>query len=114
LRRWEELRPEFDARGVQVVTVSTDHPEEIRERRGVHGLQAKMLSDPDLAVTDAFGLRNLGYHSAPPRDDTEALPVPASLLIDGEGTVLWIDLSKNYQRRSGPEVVLAALRRHLD
>ncbi len=80
----------------------------------MHGLQARMLSDPDLAVTDAFGLRNLGFHSAPPTDDTEALPVPTSLLIDGTGKVLWVDQSENYQRRSGPEVVLAALQKHLD
>ncbi len=73
-----------------------------------------MLSDPDLAVTDAFGLRNQGFHSAPPGDDTEALPVPTSLLIDGKGKVLWVDQSENYQRRSGPEVVLAALQSHLD
>ncbi len=73
-----------------------------------------MLSDPDLVVTDAFGLRNQGVHSAPPGDDAEALPVPTSLLIDGDGKVLWMDQSQNYQRRSGPEVVLVALRRHLD
>ncbi len=73
-----------------------------------------MLSDPDLVVTDAFGLRNQGYHSAPPGDDTEALPVPTSLLVDRQGKVLWMDKSENYQRRSGPEVVRAALREHLD
>lgn len=99
---------------MRVVTVSTDHPDEIREGRRAHGLQAHMLSDPDLVVTDAFGLRNQGYHSAPPGDDTEALPVPTSLLVDVDGTVLWMDQAENYQRRSGPEVVLAALRRHLD
>ena len=96
------------------MTVSTDHPEEILRGRAAHGLQAHMLSDPDLAVTDLFGLRNQGMHSAPPGDDTEALPVPTSLLIGGEGRVLWMDQSKNYQRRSGPEVVLAALQEHLD
>lgn len=97
-----------------MITVSTDHPEEIRAERDGHGLQARMLSDPDLVVTDAFGLRNIGYHSAPPGDDTKALPVPTSLLISKEGKVLWMDKSENYQRRSGPEVVLAALRKHLD
>ena len=80
----------------------------------MHGLQATMLSDPELVVTDAFGLRNTGYHSAPPGDDTEALPVPASLLVDADGKVLWMDVAENYQRRSGPEVVQAALEEHLD
>ncbi len=73
-----------------------------------------MLSDRSLAVTDAFGLRNEGTHSGPPNDDMEALPVPTSLLVDASGKVLWMDVSENYQRRSGPEVVLAALRKHLD
>jgi peroxiredoxin len=114
MRRLEELRAEFDKRGVKVITVSTDHPEEIREERVRHGLQADMLSDPSLVVTDAFGLRNQAIHSAPPGDDTEALPIPTTLLVDGDGKVLWIDMSENYQRRSDPEVVLAAMRTHFD
>ena len=95
------------------MTISTDLPEEIRDRRKNHGLQAIMLSDRDLAVTDAFGLRNQAIHSGPPRG-AEALPVPASLLVDGEGRVLWVEYADNYQRRSGPDVVLAAMQKHLD
>jgi len=44
----------------------------------------------------------------------KALPVPTTLLVSSDGQVLWIDQSENYQRRSGPEVVLAALQSHLD
>jgi peroxiredoxin len=114
LRRWEELRPEFDKRDIQVVTVSTDTVEELQSGRDWHGLQAIMLSDADLKVTDAFGLRNTLFHSAPPGDEQEALPVPTSLLVDRNGKVLWVDHSVNYQRRDGPEVVLAAMQAHLD
>jgi peroxiredoxin len=98
---------------VQIVTISTDTPEELRDGHAEHGLKARMLSDRDLTVTDAFGLRNQGIHSGPPFG-AEALPVPTSLLIDGDGKVLWMDQSENYQRRSGPDRVLAALRTHLD
>lgn len=73
-----------------------------------------MLSDRTLAVTDAFGLRNQGVHSGNPRDEIEALPVPTTLLVDADGKVLWMDVAENYQRRSGPEVVLSALEKHLD
>lgn len=73
-----------------------------------------MLSDRTLEVTDAFGLRNQGTHSGNPRDEIEALPVPTSLLVDADGRVVWMDVSDNYQRRSGPEVVLAAMQSHLD
>ncbi len=112
MRRWEELRPEFDARGVRIVTVSTDTPEELRKGRPKHGLGALMLSDRDLTVTDRFGLRNRGIHSGVP-GGAKALPVPTSILAGSDGTVLWMDQSENYQRRSAPEVVLGALRDHL-
>ena len=108
------MRAEFDQRDVRVITISTDSPEDIAAERHLHGLQARMLSDVELTVTDAFGLRNTGFHSAPPGDDPVALPVPATLLIDREGKVVWMDLSKNYQRRSDPSVVLAALRAPFD
>lgn len=114
MRRWEELRPELDARGVAIVTVSGDTPEQIAKGRGKHGLEATMLADRDLAVTDRFGLRNQGFHSGPPKPlGAEALPVPTSILADAEGRVVWIEQSENYQRRSDPDVVLGALRRHL-
>ena len=114
MRRLEELRAEFDQRGVRVITVSTDWPEEIAADRHRHGLQARMLSDPQLVVTDKFGLRNTGFHSAAPNDDATALPVPATLLVDEGGKVLWMDVSEDYQRRSDPSVVLAAMEQHFD
>ena len=97
-----------------MLTISTDHPEELKKGRVTHGLQAVMLTDRSLEVTDAFGFRNEGDHSGPPGDDIEALPVPVSMLVDADGKVLWMDVAENYQRRSGPEVVLAALQEHLD
>lgn len=97
---------------MRIVTVSTDTPVEIAEKRGKHGLQALMLSDRHLEATDRFGLRNRGVHSGPP-SGARALPVPTSLLIDAAGRVLWMDQSENYQQRSDPQRVRAALREHL-
>jgi len=106
------MRTELDTRGVRMVTLCTDRPEQIRKGRHKHGLGAVMLSDPDLAVTDRFGLRNRGFHSGIP-GGAKALPVPTSILASADGTVLWMDQSENYQRRSDPEYVLGALRTHL-
>lgn len=115
MRRWEELRPEFDKRGVTIVTISTDTPEQLAKGHSKHRLRATMLSDRDLEVTDKFGLRNQGVHSGPPPPlAARALPVPTSLMVDAAGKVLWIDQSEHFQRRSDPDYVLAALRRHLD
>ena len=112
MRRWEELRPEFDKRGVQIVTVSTDTPAQLRAGHGKHKLSAVMLSDRQLEVTDRFGLRNKGMHSGMP-GGAKALPVPTSILADAAGKVLWMDQSENYQRRSDPDYVLGALNAHL-
>ncbi len=105
MRRWEELRPELDARGVQIVTVSTDTPDEIRRGRGKHGVRAIMLSDPDLTITDRYNLRN--RINVTPRGIT-AMPIPTTILVDAAGTVRWIDQSEDYQFRSDPERVLGA------
>ncbi len=104
------MRPELDARGVEIVTVCTDTPEAIRKGRGKHGCQAVMLSDEDLAVTDRYALRN-------PTNITPkgiaGMPIPTTFLVDAEGTVRWVDQSENYQVRSEPGRVLGAIAEHL-
>jgi len=110
LRRWEELRPELDARGIEIVAISTDTPEEIRQGRDKHGCRATLLSDADLAVTDRFGLRN--PTNLTPKGVT-GMPVPTTFLVDADGVVRWIDQAENYQVRSEPGRVLAAIREHL-
>lgn len=70
-----------------------------------------MLSDRELEVTDLYGLRNQKIHSGPP--GLAGLPVPTTILADAGGVVRWVDQSENYQRRSDPLRVLAALEDHL-
>ena len=94
------------------MALCTDTPREIARGRRKHGLEATILSDRDLEVTDRFGLRNRGIHSGMP-GGAKALPVPTSILADAAGKVLWIDQSENYQRRSDPVTLRAALRTHL-
>ena len=113
LRRWEELRPELDARGIAVVTVCTDTPEKIRVGRAKHGLRAVMLADPDLAVTDRYHLRN-PRNFAPKPGLIIPLPIPTTILVDADGVVRWIDQAEDYMHRSDPERVLAAIRSTLD
>jgi len=109
LRRWEDLRPELDARGVGIVTVCADTPEEIRKGRGKHGAKAVMLSDPDLEVTTRYNLRN-DRNLAPPRPGMiRPLPIPTTVLVDAEGIVRWIDQAGDYQIRSHPDRVLEAI-----
>ena len=93
------------------MTLSTDTPEEIRKGRDRHGAKATMLSDRDLAVTDRYNLRN--ETNLTPRG-LQAMPIPTTILVDGEGIVRWIDQSEDYQFRSDPDHVLGAVRAALD
>ena len=71
-----------------------------------------MLSDRSATVIDQLGIRNRGFHSGVP-GGAPVLPIPTTVLVDGEGIVRWIDQSENYQRRSDPDLVLGALKEHL-
>lgn len=68
-----------------------------------------MLADPDLAVTDRYGLRN-PVNFAPKPGLFVPLPIPTTILVDAEGIVRWIDRTDDYQLRSDPERVLGAIR----
>jgi peroxiredoxin len=113
LRRWEELRPELDARGIQIVALSSDTVEKTAAGMGKHGLRAVMLSDADLAVTDCYPLRN-PKNFALKSGIIVPLAIPTTLLVDCAGIVRWIDQADDYQRRSDPDRVLAAIRTALD
>ncbi len=93
--------------------MSGDTPAQIRAGKKKHSLEATLLSDHDASVTDQLGIRNQGFHSGVPGMSAPALPIPTTVLIDDGGIVRWIDQSENYQRRSDPERVLAALKEHL-
>ena len=112
LRRWQELRPELAARGIAVVTVCADRADEIRRGRAKHGLEAVMIPDPELAITDQYHLRS-ARNFAPRPGVIIPLPIPTTILVDAGGVVRWIDQSSDYMRRSDPEHVLEAIRANL-
>lgn len=108
LKRWRELESELAAHDVAVVTVCAETADAIRSGRVKHGLDATMVPDPELTITDLFGLRN-PRNFAPKPGLVIPLPIPTTILVDREGIVRWIDQSADYMRRSAPEVVRAAL-----
>jgi peroxiredoxin len=92
---------------VQLVALCTDSPEQIRAGMRKHGAHAILLSDRDLAVTRLFGLENTAPKIKPP--GVGSLPIPTTVLADAEHVVRWIDQAPDYQVRSAPERVRAAL-----
>ena len=95
---------------MKVVAVCTDTPEMIAQGRTKHGLGGAFLADPELVVTDQFGLRNLNTAVRPP--GLPGLPIPTTLMLDATGVVRWKDQSTDYMQRSDPDFVRAALAEH--
>jgi len=90
-----------------MVTLCTDTPEQIRKGMAKHGARAKMLSDSDLSVTRALGLENTAPMIKPP--GLVGLPIPTTIIVDADHIVRWVDQAADYQVRSAPERVRAAL-----
>ncbi len=101
----------LDDHDVQLVTLCTDTPEQIRKGMDDHGAKAVMLSDRDLSVVHLYNLENknpqVNFWGAP------GLPIPTTILADRDGIVRWIDQSDDYRVRSQPDRVIRALREAL-
>lgn len=81
-----------------------DAPDESRRVVRALGLSFPILSDADAAVIRAYGLvhEGGGPHG-------EAIAVPAQLLVDRDGAIVWRHVARRITDRPSPERVLEAL-----
>ena len=95
---------EFEEAGARVIAVS---PDSVEENRGVaerFDISYPILSDPDLALTDALGLRH-----ADAKPGGGDVPRPATFIIQ-EGRIVWRDLTDNWRIRIQAADLLEAFR----
>jgi peroxiredoxin len=98
---------EFEAKGAKLVAVSVDSVEQNREVAERLELGYPILSDAQLAATDAFGIRHPGGN--PFKSGTDAdIPRPATYVF-ANGVVTWRDLTDNFRVRTDPQRVLDAV-----
>ena len=126
MRRFEALAPALAARGVEVVALSKDSPEDAARMRKRDSLSFQLLSDPHLAVIRDYGTEHhraiefskMGFTlfgiplALVPSFETMA--IPTTLLIDEHGIVQWIDQSDDYRLRSDEARVLGEVQRQFD
>lgn len=96
-------RGDFAKRNTEILALVVDSAEENAQVVRDLGLEYRILSDPQLAAIDAYGLRHEQGNGEPP------IARPASLLIDANGVVRWRDLTDNYRLRPQPETILAQI-----
>ena len=103
MRSFQQRLPDFNARGIRVVTISADTPEVNLRHRQKLGLTYTFLSDPKTDVIQRYDLLHKG--AGPGGTD---IARPAEFLIDSIGTIRWVNLTESVTVRARPGQVLKA------
>jgi peroxiredoxin len=96
---------EAERAGVEIVAISPDPNEQSQKTAEGLRLGFRFLADRDLAVARRFGLIHAG--GGPEGQD---VPRPATVVVDRDGVVRWLSVSRNLQIRPDPSDVLRAVR----
>ena len=104
MRSFENRLSEFTGRGINIVALSVDTPEESRRLAQSRGYTFPILSDRDTATIRAYGV--LHPHAG---EDGRDIARPAEFLVDPSGTIRWENFTENIIQRLRPETFLKAL-----
>jgi len=115
--------PEIASLGAQLIAISPQLPEHSRELIERRHLTFPILSDRGNEVAARFGLRFAmpdylrALYGTFPLDlekfngePSWTLPIPARLIVDGDGIIRAVDADADYTRRPEPEKTLADLK----
>ncbi|KPI39549.1 uncharacterized protein AB675_3431 [Cyphellophora attinorum] len=111
LRGWQKILPQLHEKGVTLVSISPDAPEESLSRREKMGLDFLVLSDPDNEVARKLGCISTQSEGMRPflesqdtawKDKSLDVPIPATILVDGEGVVRETFVNPEYHHRLEP------------
>ncbi|WP_067479070.1 peroxiredoxin-like family protein [Actinomadura hibisca] len=122
LRSLQQHHAEITARGARLVAVSPQIPDESLSLAEKHELAFDVLSDLGCDTAKQYGLafdlpddlatvyKKLGidlHHSN--AGHARTLPLPATYVIDREGTIRWAFITTDYTTRAEPTDILKAL-----
>lgn len=122
LKAYRDALPEIQARGGQLVAISPMTADESLSVQEKMALPFTVLSDEGNALAHKLGLafdlapsvadiyRKFGFDL--PRfngDDSWTLPIPATFVVDTDGTIIYRHVNADYARRAEPEEVINAL-----
>ena len=123
LRTYQQtLALELDARGVALIAISPQKPDGSLSMQEKHALTYAVLSDPGNQIAGPLGILTAPSEDARQTqvahgldltainaDGTTAIPMPTVVIVDGAGTIRWIDVHPNYTTRTEPGQILDAL-----
>lgn len=108
LRLWSARQKELRELGLKLVAVSHDSLEDLRRFKRGRDWDMTLVADPDLEIIRRYNLQNRNFtpKGGPFRD----MAIPAAILIDTDGSVLWMSQATDFRVRLHPDQVLADLR----
>ncbi|QTD96044.1 peroxiredoxin-like family protein [Streptomyces cyanogenus] len=122
LRSLQQHHEAITARGARLVAVSPQIPDESLTLAEKHSLAFDVLSDIGSDVAKQYGLAfdlpddlaavydRLGFDLQRVNDGhPRTLPLPATYVIDRDGTIRWAFVDTDYTTRAEPADILAAL-----
>ncbi|MBD3223297.1 MAG: redoxin domain-containing protein [Caldithrix sp.] len=127
LKQLQDIEQKLVDLGFQILAISADRPQKLRETLHTKDLNYTLLSDSKMFTTKAFGLcfkldektfqayeeHNLdieGYSG----ETHHLLPVPSAFIIDTDGKIRFKYVNPDYKVRISSKVLLAAAESFLD
>ena len=117
----QKIESELTDLGIQVVAISPDRPEKLRESLKQHDLSYQLLSDSQMEAARAFGIafrvgkltltkyKTFGIDLEDASGEKhQLLPVPSVFLVDPKGRIQFVYSNPDYTVRIEPEALLAA------
>jgi peroxiredoxin len=122
LRALQKVLPQITALGAELVAISPQTPDESLSTAEKNELAFPVLSDVGSVTAKAFGIAfdlaeelrpiyaRVG-HALPDKngDESWVLPIPATYVIDGDGTVALAFVDVDYRNRLEPTEILTVL-----
>lgn len=111
----QELMPELEKIGYQLLAISTDSPEGLMQSASKEQLGYTLLSDADLQVSKKFGLAfkaPKGYWEMLPKttggmNKDLLLPVPSVFILDKGGKIHYEYINPDFKQRLSPDLLKA-------
>ena len=123
LKGYQDLLADIKAAGGNLVGISPETPDSSLSTAEKFAIEFKVLSDSGNKAASDYGLvfklepaiRQIytSFEFELPKingDDSWTLPIPATYVIDTDGTVAWADVNANYIERAEPSDVLQVLK----
>lgn len=109
----QEIVPLLEKTGYQLIAVSTDKPEGLKQSAAKERLGYTLLSDADMKVSKLFGIAYKApeaYREMLPKTtggmDTDLLlPVPSVFILDRKGVIHFEYINPDFKQRINPELL---------